>query len=81
MGSSMKIEVIFNGMPREIEMSKVAYVRTLMDRARCIFQPPATLKHLAFFTADGRELVTDQTLASSRVRDGDSLLLRPTVVR
>lgn len=81
MGSSMKIEVIFNGIPRELEIHDSLHVNGLMRLAQIEYRPPSTLGELAFFTRDGRELNIHSTLKAAGLKGGDSLLLRPTVVR
>lgn len=78
----MKVTVLYNGIPHEVELAKVSYVGALMDRAVAHFSPPDSVKrkHLAFFAADGSELQPNRTLAASGVKDGDTVLLRPTVI-
>ena len=77
----MKVKVLFNGIPRDVEVPKTAHVGQLMARAKAEFHPPSSLGELAFFAKDGVELLTHHTLAAYGVADGDTLLLRPTVIR
>lgn len=76
----MKITIIYNGIPKEFDVSGDETVGALMGRAILTYHPPQKLAAImGFFDREGREL--HYTLASSRVKDGDELLMRPTVIR
>lgn len=78
----MKITIIYNGIPKEFDTSKGETVGSLMGRAILTYHPPQKLAAImGFFSKDGWELVSHRTLSASRVKDGDSLLMRPTVIR
>jgi len=78
----MKITIIYNGIPKEFDTSKGETVGSLMGRAILTYHPPQKLAAImGFFDREGRELSAESTLSVSRVKDGDDLLMRPTVIR
>ena len=78
----MKITIIYNGIPREFETAKRETGGSLMGRAILTFKPPRDLAAImGFFDQAGFQLEEDRPLSASRVKNGDSLLMRPTVIR
>lgn len=78
----MKITIIYNGIPKEFDASKDEKVDSLMGRAILTYHPPQKLAAImGFFDHEGRELQSENTLSASLVKDGNELLMRPTIIR
>ena len=79
---TIHITILYNGIPKKIEIDRDATVKTLLDRALALFGNLPQQHMLALWTEKGVELTNEQeTLKAAHVKDGDSLILRPSTVK
>jgi len=79
---SLHLTIIYNGIAKEIEISREATVKALLDRAIALFGNIPQPHTLALWTEKGMELSNEQqTLKAAGVKDGESLILRPSAVK
>jgi len=78
----LHITILYNGIPKKIDIDREATVKTLLDRAIALFGNLPQPHTLALWTEKGAELANEQeTLKAAHVKDGDSLILRPSAVK
>lgn len=73
--------MIYNGIPRELHAAKHRYAGDFQLTAEHGFQPSKSVGPLGLFDKSGAELNRNQTLVAQGVKDGDTLLMRPLVMR
>jgi hypothetical protein len=79
---SLHLSVNYNGMVKQIEISRDATVKALLDRAISLFGNIPQPHTLALWTEQGVELTNEQeTLKAVGLKDGESLILRPSAVK
>ncbi len=78
----LDLHVQYNGLTKEIEISRDATVKTLLERSIAAFGNLPQPHTLALWTASGVELANEQeTLKDAKVKNKDALLLRPSAVK
>jgi hypothetical protein len=78
----IEVGIEYNGLPRQVEISRDATVRTLLERAIAAYGNLPQPHTLALWNAAGAELTDEQqTLKDAKVKDRDVLLLRPSAVK
>jgi hypothetical protein len=76
------VTVLYNGIPKRVEIDPDATVKTLLERAIALFGNLPQPHTLALWTEKGVELTNErETLKAAHVEDGDSLILRPSSVK
>jgi hypothetical protein len=76
------LTVFYNGMSKKIDIDQEATVKTLLDRAIALFGNLPQPHTLSLWTEKGVELSNEQeTLKAAHVKEGDSLILRPSAVK
>lgn len=79
---TLHLHILYNGIPKTIEIAREATVKALLDRAIALFGNLPNQHTLALWTEQGVELTNEQqTLKDAHVKDGESLILRPSAVR
>lgn len=79
---TVHLTILYNGIPKKIEIDRDATVKTLLERAIALFGNLPQPHTLALWTEKGTELTDEkETLKAAHVKDGDSLLLRPSTVK
>jgi hypothetical protein len=79
---ALRLTIIYNGIPKTIEINRDATVKTLLDRAIALFGNLPQPHTLALWTEKGAELTNEQeTLKAAHIHERESLLLRPSAVR
>jgi hypothetical protein len=76
-----KVEVSYNGVPKEFEVRDHELVKTLLDRTLNVFGPIPNPHTLSLFNSANVELDDAKTLKAVGVKPGDKLLLRPSKVK
>jgi hypothetical protein len=76
----LKVEVIYNGVPKPFEVRYDELVRILLDKALAAFGPIPTPHTLSLYKG-AEELKDGETLEQSGVKPHDKLLLRPSKVK
>ena len=78
----LKVTVIYNGVPRELEFKPNEKVHALLrDALREFGIPKQSADDLALFNAAGVELELDVSCHAAGIQAKDQLVLRPRVVR
>jgi hypothetical protein len=78
----LDLTVLYNGMPKKIEIDRDATVKTLLDRSIALFGNLPQPHTLSLWTEKGVELSNEQeTLKAAHLKEGDSLILRPSAVK
>lgn len=78
----LQLTIIYNGISKAIEIPRDATVKALLERAIAVFGSLPQPHTLALWTAAGQELTKEQeTLKEAHIKDGDTLLLRPSAVK
>lgn len=76
------LKITYNGMVKEVEINREATVKALLDRAVALFGNIPQPHTLALWTEKGVELTNEQeTLKAAGLKDGESLILRPSAVK
>jgi hypothetical protein len=79
---TIHVQILYNGIPKKIEIDREATVKALLDRAIALFGNLPQPHTLALWTEKGTELTNEQeSLKAAHVKDGDSLILRPSAVK
>jgi hypothetical protein len=79
---TLHLQITYNGLTKPIEINREATVKMLLDRAIALFGNLPQPHMLALWTASGVELTREQeTLEAAHVKDGESLILRPSTVK
>lgn len=79
---ALRLTIIYNGIPKPIEIDRDATVKTLLDRAIALFGNLPRAHTLALWTEKGVELTNEQeTLRAAHIHNRKSLLLRPSAVK
>jgi hypothetical protein len=79
---TLHLEITYNGITKPIEVNREATVKALLDRAIALFGNLPQPHTLALWTASGVELTREQeTLEAAHLKDGESLILRPSAVK
>lgn len=79
---SLHLTIIYNGIPKSIEIAPDATVKSLLERAIAAFGGLPQPHTLALWTTAGQELTKEhETLKEAQVKDGETLLLRPSAVK
>ena len=77
----MKVTILYNGIKKDLLTSANETNESLLVRALLTFHPPRSLVTvLGLFDKEGFQLHDLRSIAESRVKDGDTLLMRPTVL-
>jgi hypothetical protein len=76
------VGIEYNGLRKEVEISRDATVKELLDRAIAAFGNLPQPHTLALWDQHGAELTNEQqSLKDAKIKDGDVLLLRPSAVK
>jgi hypothetical protein len=79
---TLHLGILYNGIRKEVEINRDATVKALLDRAISLFGNIPQPHTLALWTEKGVELTNEQeTLKSAGLKDGESLILRPSAVK
>lgn len=79
---TVHVTVVYNGVSKKIEIDREATLKTLLERAIALFGNLPQPHTLALWTEKGVELTNEHaTLKDAHVKDGDSLILRPSTVK
>lgn len=78
---SFEITVVYNGLTKPIEVSKVELISSVLAKAIAAFGNLPAPHTLALYDDDGRELPDGESVKDSKVKKGDRLLLRPSTVK
>lgn len=79
---TLRLTIIYNGVPKPIEIERDATVKALLDRAIALFGNLPRAHTLALWTEKGAELANEQeTLRAAHIHNRESLLLRPSAVK
>jgi hypothetical protein len=76
-----KIAVLYNGPIHEFAYHPEERAGALLEQARRVFHITVNPHLMGLFDSDGRELVDDETLSQNKVKAGDELILRQSIVR
>jgi hypothetical protein len=78
----IEIGIEYNGLRKEVEISRDATVKALLEKAIAAYGNLPQPHMLALWNAHGVELTDEQqTLKDAKVKDRDVLLLRPSAVK
>lgn len=78
----LSLDVQYNGLTKDVEISRDATVKALLDRSIAAFGNLPNPHTLSLWTAGGVELTNEQqTLKDANVKSKDVLLLRPSAVK
>ena len=78
----IELGIVYNGLTKQIEISRDATVKMLLDRAIAAYGNLPQPHLLSLWDAHGVELTNEQqTLKDAKLKDGDVLLLRPGAVK
>jgi hypothetical protein len=78
----LHLTVIYNGMPKKIEIDREVSVKTLLERAIALFGNLPQPHTLSLWTEKGVELSSEhESLKAAHVKDCESLILRPSAVK
>lgn len=76
------VGIEYNGLRKEIEISREATVKTLLERAIAAYGNLPQPHTLALWDAHGVELTNEQqTIKDAHIKDRDVLILRPSAVK
>ena len=77
-----EIEIVYNGVDKEIKVEQDETVKQVLDRAIQVFSVTQQPHLLALYTVGGQELTNEsQTVKQAGIRPHDKLLLRPSAVK
>lgn len=76
-----EIDVIYNGIGKEIETSNAELISSLLQKSLAAFCNPPNPHTLSLFNEAGRELPETETVKQAKVKKKDKLLLRPSAVK
>jgi hypothetical protein len=76
-----EIEVIYNGIPKELKVRLEESIKQVLDRAIQLFSPLPQPHTLSLYNAAGKELNDADTVESAGIHPKDRLLLRPSQVK
>jgi len=76
-----EVEVIYNGVDKELEIRLGETVKQVLDRAIQVFSPLPQPHLMALFNEAGAELNDASTVDQAGIRPKDRLLLRPSQVK
>jgi hypothetical protein len=78
----LDLSIQYNGLTKQIEISRDATVKTLLERSIAAFGNLPNAHTLALWTNGGVELTNEQqTLKEAKLKNQDELLLRPSAVK
>ena len=76
------IEVVYNGLPKTVSVTKDERLSAVLSQAIAAFGNLPSPHLLGLYDADGNELKDEQqTVHSAKIKKGDRLLLRPSTVK
>jgi len=75
------ITVIYNGVPKEIQVQEHETVKQVLDRAIAVFGPLPQPHVLSLYDKKGVELNDAQTVEQAGIHPNARLLLRPSEVK
>lgn len=75
------VEVVYNGVPKDFPDKPHEKVKRLLDETIAAFGVVENVHKMALFTAEGVELLDEETLEAAGVKAGDRLHLRVSVVK
>jgi hypothetical protein len=75
------ITVIYNGVPKEIEVQEDQAVKQVLDRAIAVFGPLPQPHVLSLYDKKGVELKDAETVEQAGIHPNEQLLLRPSEVK
>lgn len=76
-----EVTVLYNGVPKKLEVRRDELVQRLLEKARAAFGPITNPHLLGLFNKEGVELKDDKTIEAAGVKPHEVLLLRPSTVR
>jgi hypothetical protein len=76
-----EVEVIYNGMAKEITVSKAELISSVLQKAIAAFGNLPAPHTLALYDAEGRELPDNETVHDAKLKKGERLQLRPSTVK
>jgi hypothetical protein len=78
----LDIAVVYNGIKKKFKTELTELIGALRARVVAEFSVTEQPHTLSLYTADNRELTNDQqTVEDAGIKDGDTLVLRPGVIR
>lgn len=75
------IEVIYNGLAKQIEVSKAELMSSVLQKAIAAFGNLPAPHTLALYDAEGRELPDGENVHDAKLKKGERLQLRPSTVK
>jgi hypothetical protein len=76
-----QISVIYNGVTRLLEVEGLERTQSVLSRAVALFGIQQGGHLLSLFTLDNAEIADNQSVEQAHIRQGETLLLRPSHVR
>jgi hypothetical protein len=77
-----EIEVVYNGLPKPLEVTKDELISSVLQKALAAFGNLPQPHTLGLYDSDGNELTNEQqTVHEAKIKKGDRLLLRPSTVK
>lgn len=76
-----EIDVIYNGITKQVETSNAEPINSLLQKAIVVFSSPPNPHMLSLFNVAGSELPDGETVKEAKVKKKDTLLLRPSAVK
>ncbi len=76
-----EIDVIYNGISKEVETSNAELISSLLQKAIVVFGSPPNPHTLSLYNEAGSELPDGETVKQAKVKKKDTLLLRPSAVK
>jgi hypothetical protein len=77
-----EIEVVYNGLPKSLEVTKDELISSVLQKAIAAFGNLPQPHTLALYDNAGNELKNEQqTVHEAKIKKGDRLLLRPSTVK
>ena len=78
---SFEITVVYNGLPKPIQVSKDELISSVLAKAIAAFGNLPAPHTLGLYDGQGHELPDGETVKDAKVKKGDRLLLRPSTVK
>jgi Ubiquitin family len=75
------VTVVFNGLEKALEFQPNQQVKALLEHAMNEFGVQANRHIMSLFTEEGAELQDHESVKDAGVKDGDTLVLRPSEVK
>ena len=78
---SFEIIVIYNGLQKALEVTKIELISSVLAKAIAVFGGPPNPHTLALYTEDKGELQDGQTVKEAGIKKHEKILLRPSTVK